>query len=236
MLTSPAAWPSKPSHAPRSRRLARSWWLVEPGLTARKRVARFLADQLFSAYQAEDMAHRMKWPTGVSGISPQADEIQAKCNELGLKYDANQLAPAVDGQGRPRSTPLCRCHGARHRLFGVVPARERAHFGDHARHYFALMRTTLTAATNSAANRSWTVASTAARSSPCAVSSSKRSPVPCAVSFSWPGGAGSGSTATSPPSVTSCTRCPIGSLPSGVITRLRPTAQRRVQLVAKSAD
>ena len=48
MLTSPAAWPSKPSHAPRSRRLARSWWLVEPGLTARKRVARFLADQLFS--------------------------------------------------------------------------------------------------------------------------------------------------------------------------------------------
>jgi hypothetical protein len=34
---------------------ARSWWLVEPGLTARERVARFLADQLFSAYQAEDM-------------------------------------------------------------------------------------------------------------------------------------------------------------------------------------
>jgi len=39
---------------------ARSWWLVEPGLTARQRVARFLADQLFSAYQAEDMVRRMR--------------------------------------------------------------------------------------------------------------------------------------------------------------------------------
>ncbi len=85
---------------------ARSWWLVEPRLTARKRAARFLADQLFSAYQAEDMAHRMKWPTGVTGISPGADKIKAKCNELGLKHDASRLAPAVDGQRRPGSTPL----------------------------------------------------------------------------------------------------------------------------------
>jgi hypothetical protein len=85
---------------------ARSWWLVEPGLTARQRVARFLADQLFSAYQAEDMAQRMKWPTGVAGISPGADEIRAKCDELGLNYDANRAAPTVDGQKRPGSTPL----------------------------------------------------------------------------------------------------------------------------------
>jgi hypothetical protein len=85
---------------------ARSWWLVEPGLTARERVSRFLADQLFSAYQAEDMARRMKWPTGVAGISPEAYEIRAKCDELGLKYDANQSAPTVDGQRRPGSTPL----------------------------------------------------------------------------------------------------------------------------------
>ncbi len=85
---------------------ARSWWLVQPGLTARQRVARFLADQLFSAYQAEDMARRMNWPTGVAGISPGADEIRAKCDELGLNYDANQLVPTVDGQRRPGGTPL----------------------------------------------------------------------------------------------------------------------------------
>lgn len=85
---------------------AHSWWLVEPGLTARQRVARFLADQLFSAYQAEDMARRMNWPTGVAGISPEAHEIRAKCDELGLNYDANQSAPTVDGQRRPSSTPL----------------------------------------------------------------------------------------------------------------------------------
>jgi hypothetical protein len=85
---------------------ARSWWLVEPGLTARERVARFLADQLFSSYQAEDMVRRMKWPTGVAGISPEANEIRAKCDELGFTSDANQSAPTVDGQRRPGSTPL----------------------------------------------------------------------------------------------------------------------------------
>ncbi len=85
---------------------ARSWWLVEPGLTARERTARFLVDQLFSAYQAEDMAHRMKWPTGVIGISPESDKIKAKCNELGLKHDANRSAPTVDGQKRQRATWL----------------------------------------------------------------------------------------------------------------------------------
>jgi hypothetical protein len=85
---------------------ARSWWLVEPGLTARQRVARFLADQLFSAYRAKDMARRMNWPTGVAGISPEANEIKAKCDELGLDYDANQSAPTVDGQRRPGATPL----------------------------------------------------------------------------------------------------------------------------------
>jgi len=85
---------------------ARSWWLVEPGLTARERVARFMADQLFSAYQAEDLARRMKWPAGVAGISPEADEIRTKCDELGLKCDANRSAPTVDGQRRPGSTPL----------------------------------------------------------------------------------------------------------------------------------
>lgn len=85
---------------------ARSWWLMEPGLAARERVARFLADQLFSAYQAEDMARRMNWPMGVAGISPAADQIKAKCGELGLSYDASRSAPAVDGQKRRGSTPL----------------------------------------------------------------------------------------------------------------------------------
>jgi hypothetical protein len=47
---------------------ARSWWLVEPSLTPRERAPRFLADQLFSAYQAEELAHRMKRPNGVVGI------------------------------------------------------------------------------------------------------------------------------------------------------------------------
>lgn len=48
----------------------------------------------------------MKWPTGVVGMSPEADEIKAKCDELGLKYDANRSAPAVNGQSRPGSTSL----------------------------------------------------------------------------------------------------------------------------------
>lgn len=74
---------------------ARSWWLLEPGVSARERAARFLADQLFSAYQAEDMARRMNWPSGVAGISPEGDDIRVKCDELGLKYDANRAAPTV---------------------------------------------------------------------------------------------------------------------------------------------
>jgi hypothetical protein len=85
---------------------ARSWWLLESGLAARDRTARFMADQLYSAYQAEDIAYRMNWPSGVAGISPEADEIKAKCDELGLRYDANHSAPTVDGQKRPASTQL----------------------------------------------------------------------------------------------------------------------------------
>lgn len=74
---------------------ARSWWLLEPRLTARERVARFFADELFSAYEAESMAIRMKWASGVDGISPESGEVKMKCGELGLAYDANRSAPTV---------------------------------------------------------------------------------------------------------------------------------------------
>ena len=85
---------------------ARSWWLMEPRLTPRERAARFFADQLFSAYQAEDMARRMKWSASITGFSPEVTVIKAKCDELGLTYDANRSAPSVDSQRRPGSTPL----------------------------------------------------------------------------------------------------------------------------------
>jgi hypothetical protein len=85
---------------------ARSWWLLEPGIPPQDRVARFLADQLFSAYEAERMAREMKWPHGVNGMSPESAEIKLKCDELRLSYDSNQHAPTVAGQTRPRSTAL----------------------------------------------------------------------------------------------------------------------------------
>jgi hypothetical protein len=85
---------------------ARSWWLLQPSVTPRERAARFLADQLFSAYEAEKMARKMQWPSGVSGFSPTSDVIKAKCDELGLRYDANELVPKVDSQRRPSSTML----------------------------------------------------------------------------------------------------------------------------------
>ena len=85
---------------------ARSWWLLEPRLSARERVARFFADELFSAYEAESMASRMKWASGVDGISPESGEVKTKCDELGLAYDASRSAPTVDGQKRPGSTSL----------------------------------------------------------------------------------------------------------------------------------
>jgi hypothetical protein len=52
------------------------------------------------------MVRRMKSSTGVAGISPEADEIRAKCDELGLNYAANRSVPTVDGQRRPGATPL----------------------------------------------------------------------------------------------------------------------------------
>jgi hypothetical protein len=85
---------------------ARSWWLLEPGVGAADRVARFLADQLFSAYEAERMAREMKWPHGVTGLSPGSADIKRKCDELHLSHDNNQQAPMVAGQTRPRSTAL----------------------------------------------------------------------------------------------------------------------------------
>ncbi len=52
------------------------------------------------------MARRMRWPSGVIGISPEADGIKAKCDELGLIYGGDPSAPTVDGQKRPGSTSL----------------------------------------------------------------------------------------------------------------------------------
>jgi hypothetical protein len=85
---------------------ARSWWLLEPGIDPPDRVARFLADQLFSAYEAERMAREMQWAHGVTGISPESVDIMRTCDELHLNFDSNQQAPTVDGQTRPRSTAL----------------------------------------------------------------------------------------------------------------------------------
>jgi hypothetical protein len=85
---------------------ARAWWLLEFGAPTRDRVGRMMADQLFSAYEAERMADRMVWTQGVAGMSPTSAEIRSKCDELGLSYDKEQRAPTVAGQTRPGSTPL----------------------------------------------------------------------------------------------------------------------------------
>jgi len=85
---------------------ARSWWLLESGIGPAERVGRYLADQLFSAYEAERLARAMAWPHGVSGISPESAQLRLKCDELRLPYTRSSKAPAVAGQQRPLSTDL----------------------------------------------------------------------------------------------------------------------------------
>jgi hypothetical protein len=87
---------------------ARSWWLLDPTTSAHDRTARYLADQLYSAYEAEKLAAAMGWmqPVNVIGISPSSADLLTKITELGMVAGGTKNNPEVDGQRRPTSTDL----------------------------------------------------------------------------------------------------------------------------------
>ena len=85
---------------------ARSWWLLQSRLSTSERVERYLADHLYSAYQAEELATNVSWLPGVEGFSRTTDEIRAECGELGLECNVDLRSCQVGGQRRPTPTRL----------------------------------------------------------------------------------------------------------------------------------
>jgi hypothetical protein len=85
---------------------ARSWWLLEARLPTSTRVERYLADQLYSAYQAEALAQNASWLRGVEGFSRTTDEVASECSELGFACNVDWRTSKVGGQSRPTATKL----------------------------------------------------------------------------------------------------------------------------------
>lgn len=110
LLTMPPPGP-EPLGAPLLARSAveiasRAWWLADPRISTQQRVARYLADELFSAYEAETLAADWGLANGVMGLAPTVGKIKDQCRQLGLPADSNKRRPTVAGERRPTSTDL----------------------------------------------------------------------------------------------------------------------------------
>ena len=82
---------------------SRAWWLLDPSIDARTRVARYSVDQLFSALQAERLDLEMGWRESPTG-SPSPQDVVQRCDRLGLVVDLPRRE--VAGERRLESKEL----------------------------------------------------------------------------------------------------------------------------------
>jgi hypothetical protein len=89
---------------------ARAWWLLEHAIGPLERVARYLADMVYSSYEAEEYVGALGHPkadVGKLGLFPSVDQHTQLCDELGLSVSgARSRSPIVGGKKRPPSTTL----------------------------------------------------------------------------------------------------------------------------------
>ncbi len=84
---------------------ARAWWQLDSGISPDQRIARGLAEQLYSSYQAERLATGLGVGLDLLG-APDADHLARLIEELGLTVAGDTEQPMVGDQQRPRPTRL----------------------------------------------------------------------------------------------------------------------------------
>jgi hypothetical protein len=87
---------------------AKAWWLIDPAIGPRTRMARYWSEQLYSARAAETLATEMGWTTPVNemGYSASTEMVRRSCHELGLTITGKKRSPFVDGVGRSTITEM----------------------------------------------------------------------------------------------------------------------------------
>ncbi len=84
---------------------ARAWWLVDPAIGLRRRIARSLTDRLYSADYATALAR--DYGVDVDHFSEPPARVEATCEALGLTITGPLRRRHVDGEARPHATQLC---------------------------------------------------------------------------------------------------------------------------------
>jgi hypothetical protein len=89
---------------------ARAWWLLESGISTRRRVARYLGDMAYSSYEAQEYAKKLgfaKSAVSSFGLAPELHKQVTMCNELELTCTGfSDGSPSIDGQRRPSNTAV----------------------------------------------------------------------------------------------------------------------------------
>lgn len=102
---------------------ARAWWLLEPSIGPTERVVRYLADMVYSSYEAEEYVGALGHPKADAaslGLFPTVSQHTRMCNELGFSFSgARSRNPVVNGSVRPSNTSLV------NQLIGDTPYRHQ---------------------------------------------------------------------------------------------------------------
>lgn len=82
------------------------WWLMEPGIGARRRVARCGADEMNSALRAVQVANKLGGGPEVQEYLDGEARVRARLDGLGLAIIENRFEPSVGGEKAPDATTL----------------------------------------------------------------------------------------------------------------------------------
>ena len=82
------------------------WWLMEPGLGARRRVARCGAEEMESALRAGQVATKLGDGPDLQEYAGQEARVRARLGALGLSITGGGFTPSVGGEKRPDATTL----------------------------------------------------------------------------------------------------------------------------------
>jgi hypothetical protein len=82
------------------------WWLMEPRIGARRRVARCGAEEMESALRANQAATKLGGGPDLQEYLDQETRVRARLTGLGLAVTGGGFSPSVDGEKRPDATTL----------------------------------------------------------------------------------------------------------------------------------
>jgi hypothetical protein len=82
------------------------WWLMEPRIGARPRVARCGAEEMESALRANQAATKLGGGPDLQEYLDQETRVRARLTGLGLAVTGGGFSPSVDGEKRPDATTL----------------------------------------------------------------------------------------------------------------------------------